>query len=296
MIIDAHQHYWQLDRGDYGWLTPSLGPIYRDFLPEHLEPCLHDSGIGSTVIVQAAATEAESRFLARLAATTPTAAGLVGWVDMGSVDAPQRISRLRADCGDVLKGVRPMIQDIADDEWVTSPALDSAFDALHANAMTFDALVHPRHLTALRRRMERSPGVRVVIDHCGKPDIASGDPGTWARDMRAIARDSGAYCKLSGLLTQLGEGQPVDAVRPYAELVLEAFGPGRVIWGSDWPVLAVRAGYEEWFGLTRGLLSELEEDDSRLVLGLNAARFYGLAVATRDSEPPIGEMECCRID
>ena len=141
--IDAHQHYWQLDRGDYGWLTPSLGPIYRDFLPEHLEPCLHDSGIGSTVIVQAAATEAESRFLARLAATTPTAAGLVGWVDMGAVDAPQRISRLRADCGDVLKGVRPMIQDIADDVVVITDgrvlAQSSMVDILAASGGDLEA-------------------------------------------------------------------------------------------------------------------------------------------------------------
>ncbi len=275
MIVDAHQHYWQLDRGDYAWLTPSMALLYRDFLPDDLSPLLAASGIGSTVLVQAAATEAETHYLFDMARHT-SVAGVVGWVDMAAIDAPDRISSLKAASGSLLKGIRPMIQDIPEDDWVISRAVDAGFAALESMGLAFDALVHPRHLASLRTRVERNPGLRTVIDHCGKPDIAQGEFDAWARGMRDMARHTNASCKLSGLLTQLAEGQPVDAVRPYAEFVLEEFGARRVMWGSDWPVLGLRSGYEDWFRLARSLLAVMPDEDVEAVLGGNAIRFYGL--------------------
>ncbi len=276
MIVDAHQHYWQLDRGDYAWLTPSMALLYRDFLPDDLSPLLAASGIGSTVLVQAAATEAETHYLFDMARHTPSIAGVVGWVDMAASDAPDRISNLKAASGGLLKGIRPMIQDIPEDDWVISRAVDAGFAALESMGLAFDALVYPRHLANLRTRLERNPGLRAVIDHCGKPDIAQGEFDAWARGMRDMARHTNASCKLSGLLTQLAEGQPVDAVRPYAEFVLEEFGARRVIWGSDWPVLGLRSGYEDWFRLAQSLLAVMPAEDVEAVLGGNAIRFYGL--------------------
>ncbi len=276
MIVDAHQHYWQLDRGDYAWLTPSMALLYRDFLPDDLSPLLAASGIGSTVLVQAAATEAETHYLFDMARHTPSVAGVVGWVDMAAIDAPDRISSLKAASGGLLKGIRPMIQDIPEDDWVISRAVDAGFAALESMGLAFDALVYPRHLANLRTRVERNPGLRTVIDHCGKPDIAQGEFDAWTRGMRDMARHTNASCKLSGLLTQLAEGQPVDAVRPYAEFVLEEFGARRVMWGSDWPVLGLRSGYEDWFRLARSLLAVMPAEDVEAVLGGNAIRFYGL--------------------
>lgn len=276
MIVDAHQHYWLLDRGDYAWLTPSMALLYRDFLPDDLSPLLAASGIGSTVLVQAAATEAETHYLFDMARHTPSVAGVVGWVDMAAIDAPDRISSLKAASGGLLKGIRPMIQDIPEDDWVISRAVDAGFAALESMGLAFDALVYPRHLANLRTRVERNPGLRTVIDHCGKPDIAQGEFDDWARGMRDMARHTNASCKLSGLLTQLAEGQPVDAVRPYAEFVLEEFGARRVMWGSDWPVLGLRSGYEDWFRLAQSLLAVMPAEDVEAVLGGNAIRFYGL--------------------
>ncbi len=276
MIVDAHQHYWRLDRGDYDWLTPALGPLCRDFLPDDLAPRLAQAGIDRTVLVQAAATEAETRYLVEVAHDTPSVAGIVGWTDMAAADASDRIFALRDAAGSVLKGIRPMIQDIPEDGWVSSRGVDAAFAALESAGMTFDALVHPRHLTALLARLERNPGLRTVIDHCAKPDIAHGRFDAWAHGMRNIARHTGASCKLSGLLTQLGEGQPVDAVRPYVELVLDEFGAQRVVWGSDWPVLEMHSDYADWLRFSRSLLAGIPSDDADAVFGGNAVRFYGL--------------------
>ena len=277
MIVDAHQHFWSLARGDYDWLTPELAPLYRDFLPIDLQPSLVQAGVHRSVLVQSAASEAETRFLIDIARGTPFVGGVVGWVDMGARDAAARIERLKTDGADDLKGIRPMIQDIADDRWILSSTLDAAFQALIEHGLTFDALVHPRHLPHLQRRLDRHPDLRVVIDHCAKPDIASSRFEDWAAAMHSLARNSNALCKLSGLLTQLSPTQSAELVRPYAQCVLDTFGARRVMWGSDWPVLTLSSDYATWFALTRTMLASLSDVDAAAVLGGNATRFYSLA-------------------
>lgn len=278
MRIDAHQHYWRLDRGDYDWLTPELGVLHRDYLPAQLEPLLRTAGVCATVLVQAAASEAETRFLAQLAHATPTVAGVVGWFDMEDVEAPSHLDALRADCDGMLKGVRPMVQDIPDDQWLGRDALDPAFDAIIQAGLAFDALVLPRHLDALLVRLERHPRLRTVIDHCAKPDIARGRFSDWARALHRLAEHPGVHCKLSGLLTQMAPGQGVEALRPYVAKVLEIFGPRRILWGSDWPVLGLRAEYGDWLVCTRALLTGLDHDEQDAIFGGNAARFYRLSM------------------
>ena len=168
--IDAHQHFWRRDRGDYTWLTPDLGPIYQDYLPADLAPQLTRAGVAKTVLVQAAATVAETRFMLDLARDTPFIAGVVGWADFESADAPDTIAQLAGDAKHV--GLRPMIQDILDTEWMLRVALKPAFEAMIDHGLVFDALVKPAHLPALLELAGRYPELAMVLDHGAKPPIA----------------------------------------------------------------------------------------------------------------------------
>jgi L-fuconolactonase len=277
--VDAHQHYWRIARGDYGWLTPALRPIYRDFGPEDLRPHLERAGITRTVLVQAAPTEAETRHLLDVAGQTPGVAAVVGWVDLAAPDAPGRLAALAGDAR--LRGIRPMIHDIADDDWMLGDALAPALRALPELGLTFDALVRPRHLGRLRRLLERHPRLRVVIDHGAKPDIAGWGAdrtryAAWAEAMAGLARDTGARCKLSGLITEAAPGWRAADLRPYVDHLLACFGPERLMWGSDWPVVILGGGYDAWWDASQGLLAGLAGDARAAVLGGTAAACYGL--------------------
>lgn len=275
MRIDAHQHVWATRHGDYGWLTPASGPLWRDFGPADLKPLLDAGGIDGTVLVQAAPTEAETRRMLAVAADTPWVLGVVGWTDFAGADAPDRIAALAAD--PLLVGLRPMIQDIPDPEWMLGAALAPAFDAVEARGLAFDALVKPPQLGALRRLLARRPGLRVVVDHGAKPAIGAGPLDQWAADMADIATDSAAWCKLSGLVTEAGPGWTVETLRPAVDHLLDCFGPDRLIWGSDWPVCTLAAGYADWLAATDALLAGLDAGQRAAVMGGNAARFYGLS-------------------
>ena len=170
--IDAHQHFWRIARGDYAWLTPALGAIYRDFDPDDLAPHLAAHGIAATILVQAAPTHAETAFLLDLADKTAFVAGVVGWTEFAAPDADAAIARLAAD--PLLVGLRPMVQDIADDDWLTRAELAPAFDAMIAHQLVFDALLTPRHLRRLIPVLERHPHLRVIVDHAAKPAIGTG--------------------------------------------------------------------------------------------------------------------------
>jgi L-fuconolactonase len=272
--VDAHQHFWRLSRGDYGWLTPELGPIHRDFLPPDLEPLLQRHDIAATVLVQAAPTEAETRFMLSLADAHPFVEGVVGWTDFAAADAREAIARLSRH--PKLKGLRPMIQDIADADWMLRPELEPAFRALVVHDLVFDALVLPRHLGNLLALARRHPDLRIVVDHCAKPAIAAGGFSGWADDIGRIAAETGAACKLSGLVTEAGAGWSAERLRPYVDHVLSIFGPGRVVWGSDWPVSTLAAGYEDWVAATGQLLDGWSDEEREAILGGNAVRVYGL--------------------
>lgn len=272
--IDAHQHFWDIARGDYHWLTPELGPIYRNFLPSDLAPNLEAHGISGTILVQAAPTLAETRFMLSLADNSPAVKGVVGWVDFESTDAPQIISDLAAH--PALVGLRPMIQDLEDDDWMLRDILTPAFEALIANDLTFDALTFPRHLENLSALLIRFPDMRVVIDHGSKPLIRDSLIDDWAASMKQLAADTNAFCKLSGLVTEAKPDWSVDDLRPYVDHLLSTFGPQRILWGSDWPVCLLASSYERWVEATETLLNGLTPDEKDAVLGLNALRAYGL--------------------
>lgn len=275
MRIDAHQHFWRLERREYGWLTPDLGAIYRDFEPGDLVGHLDAAGIGRTILVQAAPSEAETRWLLEIAARTPFVAGVVGWVDFDSPDVAARVET--AARAERLVGLRPMIQDLPEDAWMLGTQASAAARAMTAANLRFDALVKPRHLPHLRRFLDRHPDLPVVIDHGAKPDIASGSLRDWAAQVRAIASESNASCKLSGLVTEAGAACEAADVAPYVEVLLEAFGARRLMWGSDWPVLNLRGDYAGWAAMCERATSHLDATEKAAIWGGTAARFYGIA-------------------
>lgn len=279
MRIDAHQHYWQLARGDYGWLTPKLAPIYRDFGPGDLASHLDAFGIARTVLVQAAPTEAETDFMLDLAGATPSVAGVIGWVDMEAPEAAQRIARLATR--PKLVGLRPMIHDIADPRWMLSAALEPAYAAAETAGLAFDALVRPVHLGSLKTLVERHPGLSVVVDHGAKPDIARWTPGDedfadWAERLHQIGRHANVVCKVSGLATEARSDWASANLTPYLGTLLDAFGPERLMFGSDWPVVNLAGGYERWMDALLRWLDGLDSPSRDMILGATAARVYKL--------------------
>lgn len=272
-MIDAHQHFWRLDRGDYGWLTPDFAPIYRDFLPSHLAPQLRAAGIHSTVLVQAAPTVAETRYLLALAHENAFIAGVVGWVDFEAADVTHTIDALAAD--DKLLGLRPMIQDIPDTEWMLGERLTPAFESMIDHGLVFDALVLPGHLPALRELIARYPDLPMVLDHGAKPPLRSGDLGEWKREIATLARESSIVCKLSGLVTEAGSASP-GALREVFDHLLASFGPKRLMWGSDWPVCELVCSYDEWRTTSDELLSVLSPQDRELINSQVAQETYGI--------------------
>ncbi|KIC37068.1 amidohydrolase [Ruegeria sp. ANG-R] len=274
MRIDAHQHFWALARGDYSWLTPELTEIYRDFLPEDLIPLLHQTDIDGTVLVQAAPSVAETEFMLTLANQHGFIKGVVGWVDFEHPEAVADIDRYRKHPAFV--GLRPLIQDIADPDWMLGANLRPVFEALITRDLTFDALTLPQHLKNLHSLLSRYPEMRVVIDHGSKPAIRDGSIDEWATDMAALARTTTAFCKLSGLVTEANPDWSAETLRPYVDHLLETFGPNRLLWGSDWPVCTLASSYQRWVDVTEELLAELNSRQRAAVLGGNAARAYKL--------------------
>jgi L-fuconolactonase len=271
--IDAHQHFWRRDRGDYTWLTPDLAPIYRDYLPADLAPQLERSGVTKTVLVQAAATVAETRYMLQLAADAPFVAGVVGWVDFEVASAPDVIAELAQD--HKLVGLRPMIQDIPDTEWMLRESLEPAFEAMIDHGLVFDALVKPPHLPALLELAGRYPELAMVLDHGAKPPIAAGDVSGWKRDVAALARSTQMVCKLSGLVTEAGSAEPA-VLEDCAHHLLECFGASRLLWGSDWPVCELVCSYEDWNTTSDQLLRHLGDTERALIYSGTARTTYGI--------------------
>ena len=272
-VIDAHQHFWMTGRGDYGWLTEESGDLYRDYLPDDLLPLMQKTGVDGTILVQAAPTVAETQFLLSIANDHDFVKGVVGWIDFESPTVWDDLDQL-AD-HEKLVGLRPMIQDIADDDWMMSGHIIQAFEALTSYGLTFDALTYTRHLKNLELLIDRHPEMRVVIDHASKPQIAEGAYAEWAANMRLLAETTTAYCKLSGLVTEAGENWTIDDLRPYTDRLLETFGPERPIWGSDWPVCTRVATYEQWYETTLELIGD-DEQVRAAIFGENAIRAYCL--------------------
>ena len=275
-IIDAHHHLWRLSRGDYGWLTPAMTALYRDFGLKDLEAVIGTSGVTRTILVQAAATEDETVFLLDLAEDTDTILGVVGWLDFESPDFPQKLERLRRH--KKLVGLRPMLQDLKDDAYIIREDVIRNLEYLSSTGLCFDALIRPRHLPFVAKALARCPSLKVVIDHLAKPPVAAGTPDPWQADLARLARLPQVSCKLSGLVTEAGgTGWTAAQLDPWILRALAIFGPARLMWGSDWPVCLLAASYAQVLSHCREALSgHLDEAAMSKVFATNAAQFYSV--------------------
>jgi L-fuconolactonase len=295
-IVDGHVHLWDPARGDYEWLTPAMTGLYRRFEQRELHALLVPARIDGVVLVQAAATEAESDYLHSIAQQTPWVFGVVGWVDFDSDEVEAAVAKRAAQ--EKFVGVRPMLQDIADPDWILHSSRARALAAIEAHALVFDALIHPTHITRIVAIARRYPRLQIVVDHAAKPTIGNTLDSEWQEGLRALAACPNVVCKLSGLLTQLTLGAAPEKVLECARLVLQIFGHARVIWGSDWPVLTEAGTYQQWLALTRIALADLSDSERAAVMGGNATRVYGLKTAVAPAvillHPDDNVLVCCR--
>ncbi|MHA7964693.1 amidohydrolase family protein [Paenibacillus sp. CAU 1782] len=277
MRIDAHQHYWSIDRGDYGWITPEVPVLYRDFLPRHLEPHLEKHRLDGTIVVQAAPTLEETQFILSLADRESTILGVVGWLDLFESGHWQIYESLCSNPKFV--GFRVMIQDMPDSARILEDKFVQALSQYAEADVPVDLLVTFAQLPHVVQLLQRVPGLRGVVDHIGKPPIAAGELEPWLQAMKEIARFPGIYCKLSGMVTEADHTnwQP-EQIRPYMDAIFQLFGPDRIMYGSDWPVCLLAASYDSVIDLAESSLpADWGQEERSKLFGGNAAVFYKLA-------------------
>ncbi len=271
-VIDAHQHFWSLSTPGHEWPTAQEDPIFRDFDPGDLAAEAAGAELTATVLVQSQPTDTDTDWMLALARDTSIVAAVVGWVDLAAPNAPDRIATLSYD--PKLRGLRPMLQSIPDTDWLLQGAVTPALDAMVASGLRLDALVQPRHLPMLARLAERHPDLPIVIDHAAKPRADQGMLDPWRAEIKALA-DLGFYCKLSGLRTEQAAGQPADALMPYVEHLVGAFGD-RLMWGSDWPVVHLAGDdWRCWLDDAVRMSARAGAEPERLFVGA-ATDFYAL--------------------
>jgi L-fuconolactonase len=275
MRVDSHQHYWKPERGDYGFLTPEAGILYRDYLPEHLHPHLANSDIRKTIVVQAAPTLEETRYLLSLAENDPSIAGVVGWLDFESPNFEEELARFMDN--PLFVGVRPMLQEHPP-EYLRKPIVRRNIGIVADSGIVFDWLVYPRHLTAVYETMQEFPHLKGVIDHLAKPDIRNSGLEPWKQQIARLSAFPLLSCKIKGLVT---EAEPDNLVPPtfipYVSHVLEYFGEDRVMFGSDWPVCLLAASYKDVMDIMEAVIpDQWTEVQRNKFFGGNAIRWYGL--------------------
>ena len=269
MRVDAHLHILKIDRGDYFWIAPD-SPIHRDYNLGDLSPQLGD--IDAAVLVQAAPTEAETRFLLDVAGHSKGfVRGVVGWTDLQAPNAYERIEALARL--PLLKGVRPMLGFIEETGWILRREIRPALDAVARAGLSLDFPARLRHLELLPELASRHPNLPIVIDHAAKPRIAEGEFASWARGMTRVARLTPALCKISGLVNEAVPAWRPDDLKPWIDHLLACFGPARLMWGSDWPVVELSGGFNRWRSASLSLIPESARVD---IFGDTAAGFYRL--------------------
>ena len=273
--VDAHQHFWNPARGDYGWMPADDPILSRPYAPADLIAELDGTGVTQTVLVQAAPTVHETEYMLGVADANSLVAKVVGWINF---EDPAEIDTLKRLAGHPkFAGVRPMIQDLPDDDWMLRADIQWAYEALIDLDLTFDCLGFPRHLKNFHTLLSRYPEMRAVVDHCMKPQIRdqSDDHNQmWADGLLKLAEDTGAYCKLSGIVTEADADWSAEVLKPYTDHVIRVFGAERVMWGSDWPVARLRLEYRDWYEMCGSLTASLTEPERRRIFADTARGFY----------------------
>ncbi len=276
MRIDAHQHFWRYAPAEQAWITEELGALRRDFLPGDLIPLLERHAFEGCVAVQARASLDETRWLLELADEHPWITGVVGWVDLSSEQAQAQIESVEDHPR--LVGLRHGVQDETDDAFLLREDFGRGLALLERFDLAYDLLIHPRHLPAAIEVAARLPEQQFVLDHLAKPPIRRGGLEPWLGELRALAACENVACKLSGLVTEADwQGWTLDALAPFLDAALEAFGPERLMFGSDWPVCLLASSYERWYETVATWAADLTAGERDALIGGNASRVYRLA-------------------
>jgi L-fucono-1,5-lactonase len=273
MIIDSHQHFWQVGHFDYPWMSSEVEVLYQNYLPSQLGPTLKECGVKQTILVQASNSLAETYWLLSLAERRPFIAGVVGWVDLRDPELEPELEVLTAN--PKLKGIRHLVESEPADDWLVEPSVLRGLRVLEKHRVSYDLLVHTRHLKHVKTVAEACPNLRLVIDHMAKPPIASGEVTDWARLLKEVSAYPNISCKLSGLVTEANPTSwTTEDLKPYIERALEFFGPKRMMFGSDWPVCLLASSYWRVLESFQSVLADLDEEDRNRIFGENAMEFY----------------------
>lgn len=278
MRIDAHQHFWHYDAVRDAWITDAMSVLKRDYLPADLTSELQRNGIDATIAVQADQSENETNFLLGLAEANPFIAGVVGWVDLRSPDVGSRLEHFSRF--DRLVGFRHIVQAEPDDCFVLRHDFVRGLRQLQARGYSYDLLVYPRQLSAGIELAQRLPELRIVLDHIGKPPIRDHSRGPWRKQICELAQNRNVYCKVSGIVTEADwQRWTWDDCKPYLDTVFEAFGPERLMFGSDWPVCLLAANYDRVISLIADYAAQCAPGAMDEIMGVNAMNFYRVKTA-----------------
>lgn len=275
MKLDSHQHFWKYNPEEYGWIDSAMAVIRRDFLPDDLAPVLGSLGLDGTVAVQARQTLEETRWLLSLAARHPIIKGVVGWVPLADRRLDALLHELAADRR--LLGVRHVVQGESDPRFLEGEAFNAGIRAITKRGLVYDLLIFANQLPAAIAFVDRHPQQRFVLDHIAKPRVEGAPPDSWRRQLAELAHRQNVFCKFSGVVTEVpGWKWDLALLRPYFEAVLGAFGPRRVMFGSDWPVCLVASTFARWFEAVGTLAGELSAAEQARILGETASEAYRL--------------------
>ena len=273
MRVDSHQHFWNYSKEEYDWIDDSMAVIRRDFLPPDLKFEFDKKNLQVSVAVQARCTLEETRWLLDFADKYDHVAGVVGWIDLKADDLEDQLKEFEGNtklCGfrEILQGQEP--------EFMLDPKFIRGVKLLAEKGYSYDILVFPKHLKAVKELLKELPEMRLVIDHIAKPLIGEGEIDEWAEDMTEIAQYKHVFCKLSGMVTETNSGWEEEDFKPYMEVVLNAFGEDRIMYGSDWPVCLLNGSYEEVYNIAHNFVNNYSSSAEAKVFGQNAASFYKL--------------------
>jgi L-fucono-1,5-lactonase len=276
VIIDSHHHLWRFDRARLPWIADSMPALQRDYLPADLEAALAGTGVERTLLVHAQQNVGETEWMLDVARAHPRIAGVVGWAPLVDPGVDATLERLAAD--KALRGIRHIVHDEADDRFLLRDDFNRGVTRLRPHGLVYDVLIFGKHLPHAIAFVDRHPDQPFVVDHIAKPVIRGGAFDTaWAAGLRELARRPHVACKLSGVVTEVRDpAWTASLIQPYLEVALEAFGPSRLMFGTDWPVCRLKCEYADWVAAIRGYIAPLSAAEQAAIMGGTAARVYGI--------------------
>lgn len=275
MIIDSHHHYWKYNPVEYDWINDSMKVIRTDFLPENLEQTISEAGIDGVISVHARQMVEETDWLIELARQNKFMKGVVGWLPLIQNDIEAFLEKYSGE--KILKGLRHVVQGEPDPEFILRSDFNRGIALLKKYPLVYDLLIFERQLPNAIRFVDQHPDQVFVLDHIAKPKIAANELSPWKKNIQELAKRENVSCKISGMVTEADFGNWTPAqLQPYFEVVLEAFGPARLLFGSDWPVCLVATSYKNWADLVKKTISTFSETEQANIMGKNAVKIYNL--------------------